>query len=89
MLTSMQVTHNPAMISVSCSASPTGSLKDTAHNIKATKGFTVNIISEPFIENANVTSIDAPANISEWPICGLTKEPIVRVSSMIQGTSLM
>ncbi|TFK92174.1 hypothetical protein K466DRAFT_513988 [Polyporus arcularius HHB13444] len=75
------VTHNPALISVSCSVSPAGPLKDTAHNIKSTKNFTVNIISEPFVENANVTSIDAPANISEWPISGLTKEPSIHVKA--------
>ncbi|KAI0653593.1 hypothetical protein C8Q70DRAFT_927387 [Cubamyces menziesii] len=64
-----QVTHNPPIISVSCSASPKGGLKDTASNIKATKNFTVNIISEPFVENANFTSLDAPADVSEWPEC--------------------
>ena len=53
-------------------------MKDTAHNIKATKNFTVNIISEPFIENANVSSIDTPSDVSEWPLTGLTKEPSVR-----------
>ncbi|KAI0363392.1 hypothetical protein BV20DRAFT_975745 [Pilatotrama ljubarskyi] len=76
-----QVTHNPPIISVSCSASAQGGLKDTASNIKATKGFTVNIISEPFVENANVTSLDAPADVSEWPLSGLTKEPSTHVKA--------
>ncbi|KAL1940375.1 hypothetical protein VTO73DRAFT_8947 [Trametes versicolor] len=74
-----QVTHNPPIISVSCSARPEGGPKDTAGNIKATKGFTVNIISEPFIENANVSCIDAPTDINEWPLTGLTKEPSTHV----------
>ncbi|KAI0800409.1 hypothetical protein C8Q74DRAFT_1344837 [Fomes fomentarius] len=69
------VTHNPPLISVSISARPKGGPKDSTHNIKATKGFTVNIISEAFVENANITSIDAPTGVSEWPISGLTKEP--------------
>lgn len=34
--------------------------------------FTVNIISEPFIEAANYTSIDAPPNVDEWKLSGLT-----------------
>ena len=72
-----QVTHSPPLISVSISSQPDGGLKDTAHNIKATKQFTVNIISEPFIENANITSLNSPANVSEWEISGLTKEPSV------------
>jgi hypothetical protein len=41
------------------------------------QGFTVNIISEPFIENANGTAIDAPADFDEWSISGLTKEKCV------------
>ncbi|KAI0348773.1 hypothetical protein OH77DRAFT_1594592 [Trametes cingulata] len=76
-----QVTHNPPIISMSCSASAQGGPKDTASNSKATKGFTVNIINEPFVENANVTSLDAPAGISEWPLSGLAKEPSIHVKA--------
>jgi hypothetical protein len=42
-----------------------------------TKGFTVNIISEPFVEAANWTSVDAPAEVDEWIGSGLTREPSV------------
>lgn len=52
--------------------------KDSAQNIRDTKEFTVNIISEPWIEQANACSIDCPPEISEWDISGLTKEPSVR-----------
>ncbi|KAI0666958.1 hypothetical protein C8Q78DRAFT_1082492 [Trametes maxima] len=76
-----QVTHNPPIISFSVSALPGNGLKDTTANVKATKGFTVNIISEPFIENANITSLDAPAAVSEWPLTGLTKEPSAHVKA--------
>ena len=72
-----QVSHHPPVISISCSNNGPQGLKDTASNIKATKGFTVNIISEPFIEGANTTSVDAPEDVSEWPISGLTKEESV------------
>ena len=80
-----QVTHNPPLISVSVSANPgaASGLKDTAANIKATKEFTVNIISEAFAENANVTSLDAPTEVSEWPISGLTKVESVSVYSLL------
>ena len=37
----------------------------------------VNLISEPFVEAANVTSVEAPADVSEWDISGLTQEPSV------------
>jgi len=49
--------------------------KDTSENIRATRGFTVNIVSEPFVTNANFTSIDAPEDVDEWIGSGLTREP--------------
>ncbi|KAI1787140.1 hypothetical protein LXA43DRAFT_736327 [Ganoderma leucocontextum] len=76
-----QVTQSPPLISVSISQLSDGSLKDTTDNIKKTKQFTVNIISEPFIENANVTSLDSPREVSEWDISGLTKAPSIHVKA--------
>jgi len=76
------VTSSPPLISVSVSSlgkSLGKSLKDTAHNIKTTKEFTVSIISEPWVDNANVCSVDAPSDVSEWLISGLTKEDSVVV----------
>ncbi|KAJ7074963.1 hypothetical protein B0H15DRAFT_868347 [Mycena belliarum] len=72
-----QVSANPPVISVSCTGSPRH--KDTATNIRATKGFTVNIISEPWIAQANSCSIDAPPGVSEWALSGLTREPSIAV----------
>lgn len=64
--------HQPPIIFLSFTV--TGR-KDSCNNIKATKEFTVNIISEPFIEAANYTSIDAPPGLSEWEMSGLTQIP--------------
>jgi flavin reductase (DIM6/NTAB) family NADH-FMN oxidoreductase RutF len=50
-------------------------LSDTAQNIKQTKEFTVNIISEPFLEAANYTAIDSPPEVDEWALSGLTRRP--------------
>ncbi|KAF9233619.1 hypothetical protein BU15DRAFT_79918 [Melanogaster broomeanus] len=72
------VSHNPPLVSISCVNGPVR-VHDTTNNVRATKGFTVNIISEPWAEQANVTSIDAPESFSEWPISGLTKEPSIHV----------
>lgn len=47
-------------------------LKETCQNILDTKEFVANIISESFVEAANYTSIDAPAEVSEWALSGLT-----------------
>lgn len=72
-----QVSHNPPLLSVSLSLSKRRP-KDTRENIKATKEFTVSIISEPFVEAANVCSVEAPAHVDEWVVSGLTPEPSVR-----------
>ncbi|KAF9484821.1 hypothetical protein BDN70DRAFT_928067 [Pholiota conissans] len=75
-----QACLDPPIITVACSnnSRPT---KDTARNIKSTKGFTVNIISEPWIEQANMASIDTPYGVSEWPLTGLTKAPSIHVKA--------
>ncbi|KDQ53550.1 hypothetical protein JAAARDRAFT_39240 [Jaapia argillacea MUCL 33604] len=68
------VAHNPPLISIAFTLS-TRRPKDTRENIKATKEFTVNIISEPFIEAANSCSVESPEDIDEWIVSGLTQIP--------------
>ena len=74
-----QVAHDPPLVSVTM-IHPRHKEKDTSENIRATKGFTVNIISEPFVTNANYTSIDAPEDVDEWVGSGLTRVPSVRLA---------
>jgi hypothetical protein len=50
---------------------------DTNHNIKARKEFCVSIISEPFVDASNYTAVDAPYEVDEWKLSGLTKRPSV------------
>lgn len=73
------VTHNPPTISFSVINNPSNpdGVKDTTHNVKLGHGFTVNIISEPWVELANAACVNSPPKVSEWPISGLTKEPSV------------
>jgi len=73
------VAFSPPAISISCTNRPR--IKDTCHNIKTMKGFTVNIISEPLMENANVTAIDSPEEVSEWDLSGLTRAESVGVKA--------
>jgi len=68
--------HNPPIITVS-TYTRGDAPKDTARNIIDTKEFTVNIIAEPFVEAANFTSVEAPAEVDEWVGSGLTREPSV------------
>ncbi|KAF8645586.1 hypothetical protein AX16_007720 [Volvariella volvacea WC 439] len=69
-----QVSAKPPVIVLGCSHAG-GKPRDTGENIKATGQFTVNIISEPWLAQANTCAIECPANVSEWPMSGLTKEP--------------
>ena len=54
--------------------------KDTRNNILNTQEFTVSIISEPFVEAANSTSVESPADHDEWIFSGLTKESSVSLT---------
>ncbi|KAK4702305.1 hypothetical protein P7C70_g3919, partial [Phenoliferia sp. Uapishka_3] len=69
------VSHNPPTIVISFTNGNPPAKKESAANILATKEFTVSIISEALVEAANSTSIDAPPEISEWGISGLTPIP--------------
>ncbi|KAK1222840.1 hypothetical protein PQX77_014262 [Marasmius sp. AFHP31] len=73
------VSAHPPTISISVNTS--ASEKDTSRNIKATKGFTVNIISEAWVQQANAACMNCPRDVSEWEISGLTKEPSVFVKA--------
>ncbi|KAF5318421.1 hypothetical protein D9619_010923 [Psilocybe cf. subviscida] len=75
-----QVTSNPPIISISVVNYATVA-KDTVRNIRATNGFTVNIISEPWVDQANIGTVDAPYEVNEWPISGLTKAPSIHVKA--------
>ncbi|KAG1888652.1 hypothetical protein F4604DRAFT_1714255 [Suillus subluteus] len=48
----------PLIISFACNHYAPGHLKDTIANLRNSQGFTVNIISELFVENTNVAAID-------------------------------
>ncbi|KAJ3802967.1 hypothetical protein GGU11DRAFT_763368 [Lentinula aff. detonsa] len=82
------ISHNPPLLSVSFNLSPRRP-KDTRENILATKEFTVNIISEHFIEAANATAVEAPADVDEWIISGLTMEPSSQVKPACVKESLL
>ncbi|KAH8832018.1 hypothetical protein DL96DRAFT_1589729 [Flagelloscypha sp. PMI_526] len=69
------VTADPPVISLGLTTSRVDAKKDTTRNILETKEFTVNIISEPFVRQANSCSVNAPFDISEWDISGLTQTP--------------
>ena len=72
------VSHSPPLVSISVRISDSGEhVKDTADNIRSTREFTVSMISEPWANNANMCGIDAPPEVDEWLVSGLTKVPSV------------
>ncbi|KII85470.1 hypothetical protein PLICRDRAFT_115654 [Plicaturopsis crispa FD-325 SS-3] len=74
------VTHSPPLILLSISDNG-GKNKDSLANIKSTNGFTVSIISEPWVEASNFTSADAPPEVEEWKGAGLHPEPSTHVKA--------
>ncbi|KAG1854970.1 hypothetical protein DFJ58DRAFT_727722 [Suillus subalutaceus] len=75
------VTTYPPIISFACNNNALGGLKDTAVNVMNSQGFSVNIVSEPFIESANATAIDSPPGFDEWSLSGLTMEKCVQIKA--------
>jgi flavin reductase (DIM6/NTAB) family NADH-FMN oxidoreductase RutF len=66
--------HEPPTIALGVLAG-TGRLKDTAANILARGEFVVNLVSEANAAAMNVTCIDAPPEVDELALAGLTAEP--------------
>ena len=62
----------PPVVACTVLPSPGGGLKDTGRNIRATREFVVNLVSEEMAEAMNITCIDAPPEIDELTLAGLT-----------------
>jgi len=71
--------HDPPVFCIGF-AGGKSSMKDTCANILATKECVINIISDSFLEAANYTSINAPPEVNEWDLSGLTKAPSTMVA---------
>ncbi|OIW33022.1 hypothetical protein CONLIGDRAFT_570696 [Coniochaeta ligniaria NRRL 30616] len=68
------VNHDPPLfvIGFASALTPEDKSKDTLRNLAATGECVINIISESFVEAANATSVNAPRDVSEWDVSGLT-----------------
>ncbi|MBR1195205.1 flavin reductase family protein [Bradyrhizobium sp. AUGA SZCCT0240] len=66
--------HEPPTLAIGLLAGP-GRFKDTATNILATGEFVVNLVSEQNAAAMNVTCIDAPSDVDELALAGLTAAP--------------
>lgn len=65
----------------------TGALKDTATNIVASRQFVVNLVSEIDAGAMNLTSVDAPRDVSEADYAGIPLAPSVKVAPPRIATS--
>lgn len=54
--------------------------KDSLRNVLATGEFVVSVCTEELAEAVNATSVDAPPDVSEFDLAGLTREPSARVA---------
>lgn len=50
----------------------------------ATKEFTLSVVSEPFVEAANVVSTDTPEHVDMWALSGLTMARSVSGSLLVK-----
>lgn len=66
--------HDPPIFTLGFSAG-TGGEKDTCANLRATRECTVSIVSEDFAHAANACAVDAPADVDEWRLAGLSPRP--------------
>ncbi|HEX9200629.1 MAG TPA: flavin reductase family protein [Acidobacteriaceae bacterium] len=66
-------------IGVTNRAGPDAVPKDTAHNIRRTGEFVINVVTEDLLEKMNICATDFPAGINELEMAGLSTAP----SSMV------
>lgn len=68
------VSHRPPMVAISVGVKASG-MKDTGHNILATKEFVVNVADQSFLEAVNASSVEYPPEVSEVDKLGLATHP--------------
>ena len=64
--------HTPPTVAIGLLADPVKGFKDSARNILETGDFVVNLVTEELAAAMNLTSIDAPAEVNELELAGLT-----------------
>ena len=61
--------------------------KDTAHNIRRTGEYVINVVTEDLLEKMNICATDFPAGVNELEMAGLTTAPssIVKVPRIAEA----
>jgi len=82
------VSANPPVIAFSpMIRGSDGGRKDTLNNIEQTGEFVVNVVSEDFVRQMNLTSPEYPPDVDEFAVSGLTPVPSDRVQPPRVGES--
>lgn len=76
------VSGNPPMFVF---APSTGIRRDTLDNVRSTREFTINIVSEDVAEAMNQTSASVEAEVDEFDLAGLTSVPGTLVAAPLVG----
>src|SRR3712207_6209894 len=66
---------DPPILALGVENWPDMRFKDTAHNIRLTEEFTVNIVSDALVEAMNATAVPFPPEVDELATAGLTAVP--------------
>ncbi|MES2026228.1 MAG: flavin reductase family protein [Pseudomonadota bacterium] len=72
--------HEPPTVTLGLLRKAGGGYKDTAANIMATGEFVINLVSEAMADSMNETCTDAPPEIDELELAGLTAVPSIVVA---------
>jgi len=70
---------DPPVVGIGISSHEPGRPKDTRRNIRETREFVVNLVSEEMAERMNITAIEFEAGIDELAQAGLTTAPSIHV----------
>jgi flavin reductase (DIM6/NTAB) family NADH-FMN oxidoreductase RutF len=68
----MAVSAEPPTLLFSTGRRASSAAKDTYHNVLASRDFVVNIVTAELAEAMNISAADAPAEVSEFDLAGLT-----------------
>lgn len=72
--------HEPPTVTLGLLRKADGGYKDTAANIMATGEFVINLVSEAMAESMNETCTNAPPEVDELQLAGLTAVPSIAVA---------
>jgi flavin reductase (DIM6/NTAB) family NADH-FMN oxidoreductase RutF len=72
---------DPPILALGVENHPDMAFKDTAHNVRLTEVFTVNIVSHAIAEAMHVCAIGFPSDVDELAAAGLTARPGTMVAS--------